>query len=154
MSEEWKAIPGSETYEVSSLGRVRNRKRLCKITSRQDGYCVCSIKGKTRYVHHLVANAFLYGEGEVDHIDGNKSNNSVGNLQRVTHSENVRKTFSLFRASPTGRSKTVIGYTKDSLTVYPSVREAARRVGRSQSAISFALKYGYQSAGARWFYAE
>lgn len=154
MKEEWRAIPGSETYEVSSLGQVRNGDRYSKITQRKDGYCVVGIGKKIRFVHALVAEAFLEGKGEVDHLDGDKGNNAVENLQRVTHRENVRRAYASGRTISTGRGRPVVGHTRDWLILFPSIKEAARRVGRSQAAISNALKYGYQAAGARWFYAE
>ena len=108
MQETWKPVVGYErTYEVSSLGRVRRSdctpKRLLKIG--KGSYCnsidkttygvvVLSLNGivRTRNVHRLVAEAFIpnpQGKKEVNHIDGDKSNNQVGNLEWVSHRENI-----------------------------------------------------------------
>ena len=45
-------------------------------------------------VHRLVAQAFIpnpYGFSDVDHIDGNKKNNCISNLQWLSHRDNIRK---------------------------------------------------------------
>ena len=56
------------------------------------GYRELILNGKNHRVHRLVAEAFIpnpNGFREVNHIDGNKQNNSVKNLEWVTHSENM-----------------------------------------------------------------
>lgn len=111
VNEEWKAVKGYEgLYEVSSLGRVRTiervvirsngspipvRARILKPTPNiRFGYlyvAMYSENGRTsKSVHRLVANAFLGSqEGrEVNHIDGDKSNNALANLEYVTSAEN------------------------------------------------------------------
>ena len=93
--EIWKDIEGYEgLYQVSNLGRVRNI-RVLKPAPTKDGYLrVCfSVCGKTKgfLVHRLVAKAFIPNtqNSEVNHIDGNKMNNSVGNLEWSTRSDNI-----------------------------------------------------------------
>lgn len=146
--EIWKAIPGAETYMVSSLGRVRKGDIILAITKQKAGYCVCSIKNKTKYVHRLVAEAFLDGVGEIDHIDGDKGNNRVENLERVTHQENVRRAYAGKGCrNPSGKGKPVIARLGDSYAIFASGRSAARALGRSQAAISNGCKYGYKVSG-------
>jgi len=97
--EEWKKIDGYTDYEVSSLGRVRSLKygkeRILKPRKNSDGYfCIVTcVDGceKSHRIHRLVACAFLPNLSnypQVDHIDRDITNNTVGNLRWVTQSEN------------------------------------------------------------------
>lgn len=96
--EEWKEVVCNNNYIVSNTGRIR------RINSDKDhsvhyskGYQVVDLyeggKRKTRRVHRLVAEAFVPkvdGKTEVNHIDGNKENNSFSNLEWVTKQENIQ----------------------------------------------------------------
>jgi hypothetical protein len=114
-SEEWRPVEGFKYYEVSSLGRVRSKKRTCieqragktirrtykskvlKPGISSNGYLVVTLsrKGKTetRTVHRLVAGAFLASPARPDmlvlHKDDNKSNNVRGNLRWGDYSDNM-----------------------------------------------------------------
>ena len=92
MEEIWKEIEFG--YEVSNLGNVRNKehiKQLCNVNGYM--YVHLWLKGKmyNRSVHRLVATAFIENPNnypQVDHIDGNRSNNNVENLRWITCSLN------------------------------------------------------------------
>ena len=101
--EIWKDIPGYDgSYQISNRGRVssiggRNGKTVANRIMRQklsNGYpqVVLRKNGRhTHYVHRLVAENFIANPAskrEVNHIDGNKTNNDVSNLEWVTSSEN------------------------------------------------------------------
>jgi hypothetical protein len=106
-SEEWRPVVSYEgLYEVSSLGRVRsawqraNRLRTDRILrawADSSGYLQVALyrKGERRrlvHVHRLVALAFLGpipAGKEVNHKDKQRQNCRVGNLEYVTHSENL-----------------------------------------------------------------
>ena len=95
-TEQWTTIKESPKYQVSTFGRVRNSSGLIlKTYTINSGYE--SIKftenyaRKSHLVHRLVANNFLVRQQnhtEVNHIDCNKHNNTVDNLEWCTGSEN------------------------------------------------------------------
>lgn len=109
-NEIWKVIPGCEDrYEVSNQGRVKSlgiyfnprwnkiahaKPMILKATLHR-GYLVVGIRRDKKRVfgiHQLVMQAFV-GERPFDkvvnHIDGNKQNNNLENLEYITNSENV-----------------------------------------------------------------
>jgi hypothetical protein len=98
---DWRNIRGYEGhYQVSSTGQVRSLKRGGRLMSpavSRTGYYQVNLylEGRVKhfYVHRLVAAAFIkpIPEGmEVNHKDGDKSNNDVDNLEIVTAEENLR----------------------------------------------------------------
>lgn len=177
LQEEWRDItdprlaPGK--YQVSNMGRVRvtatgairNRK-----PSKKDGYIRMpfhSPDGKRTHnilVHRLVAKAFLPNPENkpcVDHIDGNKQNNTVSNLRWCTYVENnnnpvtlTKGTEGLKRYCKTPEAVERMGRMRrnsiDSVAipvrclltdlVYPSIHEASKRTHRCQSAITRSCK--------------
>ena len=88
--ERWKTIDSLPGYSISDKGRVRkDESGQIMVLSKNGGYCRITI---SKHVHRLVAEAFIEKPSNdkcwVDHIDGNRSNNSVDNLRWVTPSEN------------------------------------------------------------------
>ena len=123
--EEWRAIAGYEgEYEVSNLGRVRSRPRrrnngggreytvpggILATSEQSAGYRVVGLRrGETSRlpcrVHRLVAEAFIpnpEGRPHVNHIDHDRANNVVWNLEWCTPAENLaHMTASGRRAAP------------------------------------------------------
>lgn len=98
MQEIWKDIEEyADIYEVSTLGNVRNKVTGIMKVPHDNGHGYKSVSlsknghYKTRYVHRLVANAFIDNHEnklEVHHIDSDRSNNKLDNLQWVTSKEN------------------------------------------------------------------
>jgi len=95
----YKEIRGLEgRYSVDESGNVfshiNGRKLKPRISSR--GYYNVNLAGKSRQVHRLVAEAFLPNyleKPQVNHIDGNKANNDISNLEMATAQENVIHSF-------------------------------------------------------------
>lgn len=84
-----------ENYEVSSYGRVRNKKTgtIRKNYKRPNGYIFFDCSGRQLGVHRIVAFAFLPNPDNlpfINHKDGNPSNNHVDNLEWITPKGNVR----------------------------------------------------------------
>lgn len=98
MIEEWKDIKGYEgLYQVSNLGRVKRVKtgRILKPLKHTNGYSMVNLSKNnivsTKKIHRLVAQAFKpnpENKAEVNHIDENKTNNMISNLEWVTRKEN------------------------------------------------------------------
>lgn len=94
--EVWKDIDGFDgKYQVSSWGRVRSANGILKPYKNKKGYLKVGLakngKSNKKRVNRLVAIAFIPNPNDypvVDHIDGNKENNSVSNLRWVTDEEN------------------------------------------------------------------
>jgi hypothetical protein len=104
MEEIWKDIPEYEgIYQISNLGRVKSLKfgkeKILNGWIRRDGYIAVNLmynKRKTYRLHQLIAITFLNHKPNghkivVDHIDNNKLNNRLDNLQLVSQRLNVSK---------------------------------------------------------------
>lgn len=155
MKEIYKDIPGYEgKYQVSNLGNVRslnyqNTKKikiLCPV-NHHGGYQIIHLgTSKIKMVHTLVAEAFIEnpeGKKYVNHIDGNKHNNKVSNLEWVTSKENMNHAIKTGLRDPhknnhpKGKdvinSRPVLQFTKDGRFIkkWDCMSDAARSIGCS-----------------------
>jgi len=98
--EIWKDISEFSNYEISSLGRCRNKdsNRYLSIELTRNGYYRYSLckEGKIyhRLVHRLLGIAFIPNPDnlpQIDHIDDDSTNNNLSNLQWISASDNIRK---------------------------------------------------------------
>jgi hypothetical protein len=141
-------------YSVSSDGDIishkRKKDRVLKGGENTHGYLQVNIylngKRKRISIHRLVAKAFCKGYSEgltVDHINENKKDNRVFNLQYLTRGDNTRKS----------KSKPVAQLTLDGelIKIWDSMMEAQREGGFNQSSISKACSGRYKThAGFKW----
>jgi hypothetical protein len=112
MKEVYKAVKGYENiYEVSDSGKIRNAKTRKALTPQitRFGYLRIQLHNnkvvKNYFVHNLVANAFIdnpLNKRCVNHLDGNKQNNTLSNLERCSHSENTLHAFRIGLCDKTG----------------------------------------------------
>ena len=105
LMELWKDIPGFEgLYKANVYGQIKSlyTNKILKSNLCNNGYwglTLCKNKIKKRYnVHRLVALTFIDNPNNypiVNHIDGNKQNNNVNNLEWCTQKHNVKESFKL-----------------------------------------------------------
>lgn len=183
--ELWKPVKGYEgLYEVSNYGNVKSIRKnavLSQIVNKNNGYCYVGMykdgKNKKLLVHRLVAETFINNADNkktVNHLDGNKQNNAVSNLEWATYSENHKHAFKnglktvtdnqRKAASKTGkktcdqnRPKKAVVMIKGNTIInhFISAHEAARFVKGSPSAIVACCKGKANTCkGYRWEYAD
>lgn len=106
-NEQWKEAVGfNGDYLISNFGRVRSmvygghRGQILSVTKHRQGYLRVKLSKdvghKSYLVHRLVGDAFIpnpYNKETINHIDGNKANNHVSNLEWATQSENNKHAF-------------------------------------------------------------
>lgn len=144
MIETWKPILGYEDYfEISSSGIVRrlSNNKILKPHKTYKGYlriALCVNKVSKKYtIHRLVALTFIDNPENkefVNHIDGNKLNNNVNNLEWSTRNENEIHAF----INGLKHHKAVIQYDihGNKIAEFESIKLAAKHVGISHSSIS------------------
>lgn len=184
MEEIWKDIKGYEEYfEISNIGRVRRKPRIVinkwgtntyikeKIISQQisnKGYCKVTLRKKkntdikTFFVHRLVATHFIDNpelKQQINHIDGDKTNNGVQNLEFCTQSENIKHAYKTGLINKELKNnkicKPIIQYTLEGefIREWESIKKASEMLDISTTCIC-ACARGRQktSGGYLWKY--
>ena len=168
--EQWKSIKGYEgLYEVSNLGRIKSLPRngtiktpkILALNYKKSGYINVILtknnKKKTFRVHRLVAQAFIANpekKSQVNHIDGDKTNNCVSNLEWATSSENIRHKFDAlgYKVARHGMKPVICLETGQ---VFDSIKAAERAYGKNYGAIQHVLVGKSLTAyGLHWHYVD
>src|SRR5688572_24813066 len=157
-------------YHVSSQGKVYHKGIETPQHDNGHGYKTVTLRSKKFYVHRLVAQLYIPFESitqEVNHKDGNKSNNKVDNLEWVTRSQNQLHAYRVLKRnhgySQKGRcgflhhrSRPVVQIDKTSgaeIQTFGSLGLAAKAMNVSQRAIWSAIHNVNRfksSAGFKW----
>lgn len=109
---EWITILEFPNYEINRLGQVRNKisKKILSQSLSSKGYYQINIANKSRRVHKLLAETFIANPLKLDtvnHIDGNKLNNNLINLEWLSRSDNVKHSREILGLIPIPYSKTI-----------------------------------------------
>ncbi|CAJ1339614.1 unnamed protein product [Effrenium voratum] len=143
--------------QVSSLGRVKSLKGVITHGSLSSyGYRRSNIQGKQYYVHRLVARAF-HGpppsaeHTQVNHLDGDRANNWVNNLQYATPSENSAHAHATFTWEKSGQAVYCRPVGSLNWTSFPSQSEAARALQVTRSSVGRCCSGMQQQSGGYEF---
>ena len=146
--EQWREWPRDPRIKVSDKGNVIRYKRgswsPLKVSHTNDGYQQVSAGLSTRLVHRLVAETWIDNPNpnyytQVNHVNGDKDDNRVENLEWVTPSQNIRHAFRTGLKKPTGGRKGIPIRIVETGEVFESLTECARRIGGDQGTISKCL---------------
>lgn len=176
IEETWKDVVGFEGfYKVSNLGRVKRlgqnvtdkigRTRYVPdriLKSKKVGkYIGLQLSKESitypKYIHRLVAEAFIpnsENKTDVNHIDGDKSNNNANNLEWVTRKENMAHAFATKLVST---EKPVNQFTLKGVFVkrFHSMMEASRQTGFKVAGIQGCARGEYRHPyNFQWFFDE
>lgn len=195
-NEIWKDIEGYEgLYQISNYGRIKSlekyiksgiknskkvkrKEKILKIQENRYGYNYVNLsknsEHKYKTIHRLVAQAFIpnpQNKPQVNHIDGDKTNNCISNLEWCTSSENEIHAYKFLNKHKNNGNKGKFGkenakakvvlqidkYTNKILNKYYGISEAERKTGISNQSISKCClkRKGYFTAGGfKWRYAD
>lgn len=157
--EEWRNIKDYENYEVSNLGRVRNKNGKILKQQLRHGYYDVGLYNKYHQnqpkllkVHRLVAQAFIPNLNNypcINHKDENKLNNNIDNLEWCTYSYNCNYGH---RNDTRKRQVLKLDSNYNIIKKYYNISEAAKDCNTHISCIIRSCKTHYKAAGFFWKY--
>ena len=165
MQEVWKDIKGFEgKYQISNLGRVKSLQRngrperILRLNLIK-GYAYTTLSNGSRdkkklKVHRLVAEAFIpnpHNKPEVNHIDGDKRNCKVENLEWVTHQENCKHAYETGLRTDNVYVNQIDVNTGEVIATFKSMKEASRITGVNYDSIAHCSRGDYKTGGGyKW----
>lgn len=157
-----KPIPGFDGYLISIDGRVFSEKSGKWLSPKTDryGYIVFTLSkdGKSHCItaHRLVALAYIENSNGlpcVNHINEDKTDNRVENLEWVTVKQNDNYGTRNKRMAQAKCKKPVVQFTRGKEVAYAGVKDASRSTGIAHSQISKHCKDGFPTSdGSKWRY--
>ena len=159
--ETFVKIEGFENYEVSNLGKVRNIKSgiMLKPWITKDGYlrhCLYKHnKRKNLLLHRIIATAFIdnpEAKPQVNHIDENKLNNDLSNLEWCTERENAIHGTRTKRVAEKLSQKVIqLDLNDNVLNEFESMTQAEQETGVSRRSIGRCCNGKLKSSrGFKW----
>jgi len=167
MKEIWKKINNYEDYEISNFGNARSLKnnniKKLKPSKSSSGYLqiVLCKNGKTKncFIHKLVAKTFLENKNnylEVNHIDENKENNNVNNLEWCSRKYNMNYGNIKIKQSNAKKKKVAkLNNNNEIIEIYESIKEASIKNNAQETNIAKCCKHKkhYNTCkGYKWEY--
>ena len=172
LKEIWKDIDDFNGYQISDSGVVRswlnNRwgigneyRILAQSIDKVTGYAKVNLnkngRGHTKAVHVLVAEAFHGGRHpgmDVNHIDGNKLNNSASNLEWCTRKENMKHAYENGLWSPDHEYKCRSVKIVETGETFNSLTDCAKAIGGQPHTISMCLNNKYNRSAHKGVHFE
>jgi hypothetical protein len=160
MAVQWKHVTNYEEYLVSNTGLIKSLKtnKLMSINNLRGGYRSLQMNADTLKVHIIVAKEFIPNDDPlkniVNHIDADRLNNNVSNLEWVTIAENNRHGYIVGNNHTTKRA--VLQLTEEGETIrhFESFKEASESTGVDSGSIANVCKGKVHHAGGyRWKFA-
>lgn len=156
-NEIWKQVvleninTNDKQYFVSNLGRFKNSSGIIMDNYKvnDNGYIRVYIYNKTFALHRLIALAFIENtenKEQVNHIDGNKLNNSVENLEWVSNQENQIHKFKIGLGNNFTRKITQFDLEMNKIKDFNSIAEASKELNIGKSSIGGVLKEKQKSS--------
>lgn len=161
--DEFTNIPDFDNYMISKNGLVYSKftKGLMKHQVLPNGYCKIKLKNndniyRDKYIHVLIATTYLdYKNNDnnlvINHYNGNKSNNTIDNLEIVTKSENMLHSIDILK-NPIFKQK-VYYINNNQAIIFESVRQASLATNIDSSLIVKCCKNKIKHAkNIKWYY--
>ena len=179
IKKQWKEIKGYEgKYIISNFGEVISLPRtkqnnsnkqyvepreICRYINKRNGYVYVHLcndgEERTIRLHRLVAETFIPNPNklpQINHIDGNKENNRIDNLEWCTASENEKHAYKIGLANNNNQKIKVGQYSikGELLRTFDSLSEASKITGVHIQKISLCIndKYKYRNKKEKYIW--
>jgi hypothetical protein len=140
------ALKGFDGYRVNvEKGLVINARNWVLGNTQNAGYNLISMPGKCWLAHRLIythAHGSIPAKMVIDHKDGNKLNNSITNLQAISHSQNIKKAWEnidITKCNFAPKKVTAIRLSDNQETSYDSIKKAIADLGVAGTSIRYCL---------------